>query len=169
MCPALGGAIVSPAGGLLDRPRLLGLFGAVPIVGGVVILLVRAAFLHVDLLRPPFAALLIASLIAWPLVTLVLVGCAAIARPATFKVSLRRGGITGAIAATSGWVAVVALIEGLFSIDAKGVHRSMSDPEEWVRGAPYLLPVVALVGFWLGGFAAVAASSGRRLAQVLRR
>jgi hypothetical protein len=149
---------------LNEKPeRLFGILAAAPIVAAVLILLLRAALLQVDVLRPPFAGILIASLIAWPLLIVVCAARDAMVRPATLKVSLRRGGITGAIAATVGWLAVVGLIEGLFLVDQSGVHRSMSDPEEWVRGAPYLLPVVAVLGFWLGGLAAVAGWSGRML------
>jgi hypothetical protein len=155
---------------LLDRPRLLGVFAAAPIVGGVVILLVRAAFLEVDLMRPPFAGVLAASLIAWPLLVVVCVACTAMVRPATLGRALRRGGITGAIAGTVGWVSVVALIEGLFLIDASGMHRSMADPEEIARSlAPFLLPLVALLGFVLGGLAAIAAWSGRMVFRVHER
>jgi hypothetical protein len=144
--------------------RLLGVFAAAPIVAGVLILLVRAAVLQVDVLRPPFAGVLIASLIAWPLLVVVCAACAAILRPAPFWQSVRRGGITGAIAGTIGWLAVVVLIEGLFRVDERGVHRSIGDPEDIGRSlAPFLLPVVAVLGYCLGGFAAVAGWVGRRL------
>jgi hypothetical protein len=155
---------------LLDRPRLLGVIAAAPIVGGVMILLVRAALLEVDLLRPPFAGVLVASLIAWPLLVVVCVACTAVVRPVTLWRSVRRGGITGAIAGTVGWISVVALIEGLFLIDANGMHRSMGDPEEIARTlAPFLLPIIALLGYVLGGLAAIAAWSGRMMWRVLER
>jgi hypothetical protein len=144
--------------------RVLGVFAAAPIVAGAVILLVRAAVLQVDVLRPPFAGALIASLIGWPVLVVVCAAWDAIVRPAPFWQSVRRGGITGAIAATIGWLAVVVLIEGLFRVDERGVHRSIGDPEDIGRSlAPFLLPVVAALGYFLGGFAGAAGWGGRRL------